>query len=192
MLAKTAEKRPPSGLIRALPPRRQRGPRQWELDARPRRPSTGNTLRFMRSSRAKNHGKGTRRTGCLKLLTKPRRAFNSFPATCAPGTVSITSANTGGGNNPSSQCAARKFLRISGARSPSSFALKNPSGFFNALRHPANRMPWVRIGTLTRSPPGRSPRARRRARAKWRTPRRARWCSGRRRPPPPARRGWTG
>lgn len=53
----------------------------------------------------------------------------SFPATCTPGTVFAISAHTGGRNNTLSQCAARKSVRILGARSPFPFASKKPQGF---------------------------------------------------------------
>jgi hypothetical protein len=65
----------------------------------------------------------------LQHVDKTRRTFHSFPAACTPETVSATSAHIGGRNKSASQRAARKFLRISGARSTSSYALKNPRGF---------------------------------------------------------------
>jgi hypothetical protein len=63
---------------------------------------------------------------------KLRRTILTVSGDKSPETVFITSTHTGYENNSASQCAARKFQRISGARSPSSFALK-PPGVFSAL-----------------------------------------------------------
>jgi hypothetical protein len=59
-----------------------------------------------------------------------RFTFKPFPATCRRERVSIISSQTGDGNNPFSQRAARKSVRISGARSYSLLDEKPPQRVF--------------------------------------------------------------
>ena len=74
----------------------------------------------------------------IQAVDKPRRAFNSFPATYTPGTRFFHQCAHWWKKQTLWSVRRPERRSVSGVRSPSSSALKKPSGFFNAL-NPAAR-----------------------------------------------------